>query len=75
MLPNYDFAIKPRFYMLVGISGSGKSFMANQLKEMYKDNIIICSSDSIRVELWGDKNDQQTPKRFFKFFIKELKKH
>lgn len=74
MLPNYNFNIKPKFYMLVGISGSGKSFIANQLKEIYKDNIVICSSDAIRAELWGDENDQQNPQKVFQILHKRVKK-
>ena len=64
----------PKFYMLVGISGSGKSFIANQLKGIYKDNIVVCSSDAIRKELWGDENDQRNPQKVFELLHKRVKK-
>lgn len=40
------------FYMLVGIPGSGKSTVGNEL------NAKVFSSDKIREELWGDENIQ-----------------
>lgn len=64
----------PKFYMLVGISGSGKSFIANQLKNIYKNNIVVCSSDAIRKELWGDENDQRNPQKVFGLLHKRVKK-
>lgn len=42
--------------IMVGISGSGKSYKANFLKDKY--NAIILSSDEIRKTLYGDENDQ-----------------
>ena len=43
---------KPNFYMLVGLSGSGK----NSYK--FEEEIIKVSSDALRAELYGDENDQ-----------------
>jgi predicted kinase len=53
--------MKPIFYMTVGLPGSGKSTWA---KEQQKDNpnIVICSSDDIREELFGDANKFNDPK-------------
>lgn len=64
----------PRFYMLVGISGSGKSFIANELKHIYREKLKIFSSDAIREELWGDENDQRNPQKVFQLLHKRLKK-
>lgn len=42
---------KPKFYMLVGLSGSGKS------SYNFGEEIIKISSDALRAELYGDEND------------------
>lgn len=47
-----------KFMMLVGVSGCGKSTVANALAN---DSTIIYSSDAIREELWGNAEDQQHP--------------
>jgi predicted kinase len=47
---------QPKFIMLVGLPGSGKSTYANKLKEDL--NCVVHSSDSIREELFGDIKDQ-----------------
>lgn len=44
-----------KFYMLVGLPGSGKSTYSNKLKE---ENVAVYSSDAIRLELFGDDEDQ-----------------
>lgn len=51
-----------KFYMLEGVSGSGKTTYA---KENFRENFSIYSSDEIRKELWGDENDQQNPSKVF----------
>ncbi len=51
-----------KFIMLCGISGSGKSTIA---QELCHGNAIILSSDDIRYELWGDATDQQNPDKVF----------
>ena len=43
---------KPKFYMLVGLSGSGKS------SYNFKEEVVKISSDGLRKELFGDENDQ-----------------
>lgn len=47
---------KPTLVMMVGISGSGKSYKANLLSKEY--NALVYSSDNLRKELYGDENDQ-----------------
>ena len=42
----------PKFFMMVGIPGSGKSTAANKIAE--KCGAVIISSDAIRGELYGD---------------------
>ena len=42
-----------RLYMMVGLPGSGKSYHANKM-----DDVYVVSSDAIRKELFGDENDQ-----------------
>lgn len=42
----------PKFYMLCGISGSGKSSWSGP------DNCIKISSDALRLEMFGDETDQ-----------------
>ena len=48
--------INPKFWMLVGLPGSGKSHKAKELADMHDANIH--SSDEIRKELLGDINAQ-----------------
>jgi predicted kinase len=47
--------------MLVGLPGSGKSYVA---KEHFSGATIL-SSDDIREEMWGDANDQREPAKVF----------
>jgi predicted kinase len=56
---------KPRFLMLIGIAGAGKSTVAEELMEERED-IILLSSDSIREELYGDESIQQDHAKVFK---------
>ena len=58
---------KPILWVLVGLSGSGKSTIA---AEMVKNtfNTIIVSSDSIRKELTGSVEDQSQNEEVFKIF-------
>lgn len=48
--------MKPKFYMLVGIPGSGKSQIAEEYRQHY---VCVHSSDAIRKELYGDETDQK----------------
>lgn len=62
------------FIMLVGVAGSGKSQMANNYHEKYKNSIIL-SSDSIRKELYGDEEIQGNPKEVFKIMDARTEKY
>ena len=46
----------PVLVMMVGLPASGKSTIAHNLAK--ENNYIIFSSDELRVELYGDINDQ-----------------
>lgn len=50
----------PTFIMLIGLPGSGKSDYAKDLEQMMECDIH--SSDTLREEMFGDKNYQGTPK-------------
>lgn len=58
-----------KLILMVGISGSGKSMMAEELKQKYNFvtgvNTIVVSSDALRKELLGDENDQSQNDRIF----------
>lgn len=54
--------VKPRFTMLVGIPGVGKSTYAESL---YDDYTKYISSDKIREELYGDANCQKDHSKVF----------
>lgn len=58
--------------VLVGVPGSGKSFIAKQLAEV-NDDISIVSSDAIREEFYGDANDQSHNDKVFRIVNKRLK--
>ena len=60
----------PKFIMLCGLPGSGKSTYCNQFKD--KKDYIIVSSDSIREEL-GDINDQSRNNEVFKILHNRIK--
>ncbi len=49
--------------MMVGLVGSGKSYMAQELAKEY--DATIFSSDGLRVELFGDVNDQKHNQELF----------
>lgn len=53
----------PTFTMMVGLSGSGKSYSAQELSA--ESGAIIHSSDRIREELCGDANEQSINKKVF----------
>lgn len=57
-----------KFIMLVGLPGSGKSYIA---KEFFSGATII-SSDAIREKLWGDANDQRDPIKVFNEMERQL---
>lgn len=51
-----------KFYMLIGLPGSGKSEIARQLAD---GNTIVLSSDAIRKEFYGDETIQDDPAKVF----------
>ena len=53
-----------KFIMLIGLPGSGKSYIAEKTKAKMK-SVLVVSSDEIRKELFGDENDQQNPEKVF----------
>ena len=59
---------KPKFYILVGLSGSGKS------SYNFGEEIIKISSDALRAELYGDENDQTHNSEIFNELHKTFKK-
>lgn len=54
----------PMFYMMVGLPGSGKSYLAQSLVSG-SDNYRIHSSDALREELYGDVNTQEHNEELF----------
>ena len=66
-------SIKPTFYMLVGLSGSGKSFVAENLKGIYGKYIDIHSSDKIREELYGDARVQKDHGKVFNLLHRRVR--
>lgn len=63
---------KQRFLMLVGIPASGKSTIAKELVED-RDDVVIHSSDELRVELFGDINNQSNNGELFNELNKRIK--
>lgn len=61
----------PIFTMMVGLPGSGKSTYAEKLSKEH--NAILCSSDKIREELYGDENSQSNNDAVFKLLHKRIK--
>ena len=57
------------FIMLVGLPGSGKSYVAKH----HYPHCTHLSSDAIRGELWGDENDQRDPTIVFNEMKKRTK--
>ena len=55
---------KPHCIWMIGLSGSGKSTVAEEYAKKYDAKII--SSDKIREELYGDENIQGDPNDVFR---------
>lgn len=55
--------MKPNLFVMVGISGSGKSTYSNKLKTDFSAELV--ETDAIRVELIGDAQDQTQNGRVF----------
>lgn len=60
--------MRPKFIMLVGIPGSGKSTHAKRLS--HRMNCTHLSSDGIRAELYGDEAIQGNPSEVFELMHK-----
>ena len=56
--------------IMCGISGSGKSTKAKELKEEY--NAVIISTDEIRQKVFKDVNDQKHNKEVFRIAYDEI---
>ena len=54
----------PKFIMLIGLPGSGKSTWAEKYITENANTVLI-SSDNIRKELFGDENSQEDNNRVF----------
>ena len=52
-----------KLYWMIGISGSGKSTMAEKIAK--EENAYIIASDKIRKELYGDEKTQGNPEEVF----------
>ena len=63
---------KPTLWVMVGLSGSGKSSVAKEIAKN-NSNTVIVSSDSIREELTGDYEDMEHNEEVFKIFHKRIR--
>lgn len=63
---------KPTLWVMVGLSGSGKSSVAKEIAEE-NPNTVIVSSDNIREELTGDYGNQENNEEVFKVFHKRIR--
>lgn len=67
-----------RLIVLVGLPGSGKSWVAEQILNSYlafesDDRVVIHSSDTIRKELFGDEGSQEDNARVFELMHKRVR--
>lgn len=65
---------KPKLWIPVGLSGSGKSTIAAKLADE-NPNTIIVSSDAIREELTGDRSNQERNEEVFRLFHERIRKN
>lgn len=63
---------KPKIYVMIGLSASGKSTIAKEIAE--KENCVIVSSDAIREELYTYE-DQEHNAEVFQLFHKRIKEN
>lgn len=63
---------KPTLWVMVGLSGSGKSSVAKEIAEN-NPNTIIVSLDNIGEELTGDYGNQENNEKVFKVFRKRIR--
>ena len=61
----------PTFLMMIGLPCSGKSTISKELVEKY--NATIFSSDELRIEMFGDVNDQEHNQELFVELHKRIK--
>lgn len=64
---------RPEFVMMCGLPASGKSSYAKSLSE--SDGYIVCSSDAIRYELYGDETVQSNNDKVFHILHKRVKEN
>ena len=67
---------KPCLIMMIGIAGSGKSTLSNQIQIAHNGEIVkptIHSSDAIRKELYGDENIEGDKEQIFKLLHCRIK--
>lgn len=60
-----------KFYMMIGIPGSGKSTIAEEIA--LKEPAIIVSSDVVRGDLYGDESVQGDPAKVFRIVHENVK--
>ena len=65
---------KPILWVMVGLSGSGKSTIAKKIADDNHNSVIV-SSDNIREELTGDYEDQKHNEEVFKIFHDRIRKN
>ena len=65
---------KPILWVMVGLSGSGKSTIAKKIAND-NPNTVIVSSDNIREEITGDYEDQKHNEEVFKVFHDRIRKN
>lgn len=65
---------KPTLYVLVGLSGSGKSTVATQIINE-NPNTVIVSTDAVREELTGDEKNQSKNEIVFKIFHRRIREY
>lgn len=63
---------KPTLWVMVGLSGSGKSSVAKEIAEN-NPNTVIVSLDNIGEELAGDYGNQENNEEVFKVFRKRIR--
>ena len=63
---------KPKLFVLVGLSGSGKSTFAQELAK--EENTVIVSSDAIREEILNNYEDQGHNAEVFNIFHERIRK-
>lgn len=68
-----ELKMRPFLYVMCGISGSGKSYGAERIKETIADAEIV-STDAIREELFGSASVQKDGDKVFKIAYDRIRK-